>query len=137
MDKNYTLNPIEIAFVGTGNPIVTDEDKEIAAKAIECGYIDRKDDTLFPKILVFRAEDQANFVALSSDFNTANTDLADTIAEKLGGLMKSIIPPHLINEYPMFSMAASMGILNDTIEKCIESNILNVPKTSFAQKALG
>jgi hypothetical protein len=113
---------------------LSDEDKEIAAKTIECGYIERKYDTLYPKILVFRAENENEFRALSSNFSANNTDLADIISGKLAALMKSIIPPHLMNEYPMFSMAASIGILNDTIEKCIENAILNVPKNKLCSE---
>ncbi|MHB1365317.1 MAG: hypothetical protein ACYCWE_05780 [Eubacteriales bacterium] len=43
-------------------------------------------------------------------------------------MIKRTVPAHLLNEYPMFSMAASIGILNDTIEKCIENGILNAPE---------
>lgn len=108
------------------------EDKEIAAKAIECGYIKREDNILRPKILVFGAEDEKDFKSLS--FITGITDLANTIAEKLASLIKRTVPAHLLNEYPMFSKAASIGILNDTIEKSIETGILNAPENKLCSE---
>ena len=81
------------------------EDKEIAAKAIECGYMEREDNILRPKILVFGAESEKDFNSLS--FNVGITDLANTIAEKLAVLIKRIVPAHLLNEYPMYSMAVA------------------------------
>lgn len=108
--------------------LLSAEGKEIAAKAIECGYIKREENLLRPKILVFGAENERAFNALSSDFTACITDLADTIADKTEALIRRIVPAHLLNEYPMFSMAASIGLLNDTIEKCIETGILLAPE---------
>lgn len=117
------------------NALSSDE-KEIAAKAIESGYLERKENILYPKILVLSSEQERDFYKLSTDFKSDILDLADKIAEKLSDLIKKIVPPHLLNEYPMFSMAASIRILHNTIEKCIETGILNKPeKTLCAEGA--
>lgn len=109
---------------------------DIGAKAIEASYLIRKDNMLFPKILVLNAEHEKDFYKLSTDFTFEVLDLADIIADKLANMIKKILPSHLINEYPMFSMAASIRILHNTIEKCIETGILNIPeKSSCAEGA--
>jgi RNA polymerase sigma factor (sigma-70 family) len=122
------------AIDGLSVESLSDEEKEIAAKAIECGYIERRDDTLYPKILVFSGEHKKDFYALSSNFHTNIIDIADSIAEKLAALIKSNVPPHLMSEYPMFSMVACINLLNDTIEKCIDSGILNPPRNRLCSE---
>lgn len=119
------------AISGLDVTALSSDEKEIAAKAIESGYIERKDNMLHPKILVLSSEQEKEFNKLSTDFKSDILDLADKVAEKSSNLIKKIVPPHLLNEYPMFSMAASIRILHNTIEKCIDTGILNKPEKAL------
>ncbi len=128
LSTDQTLMMTIRAAEGLDIGLLTGEDREIAAKAVECGYLKREDHILRPKILVFGAENEKEFNALSYDFTENITDLADTVADKTAALIRRTVPGHLLNEYPMYSMAASIGILNAAIEKCIENGILNAPE---------
>lgn len=106
---------------------LSDDEKESAAKAIECGYLHKEGNTLTPKIVVFAEENENDFYNLLSGFNSAVNQLAETIAAELSGLIKQYVPKHLMGEYTMFSMASSIRILHETIEACIAADLLTVP----------
>lgn len=119
---------ITVRSIG-GLPIdsLTEDEKEIAAKAIECGYLRKSGNLLEPKIIVFKEELANDFTEILSGFESTIQSLAETIASELSGLIKQYVPKHLLNEYAMFNMAVSTRFMNDAIEACITEGLLTVP----------
>lgn len=106
---------------------LTEDEKETAAKAIECGYLRKDGDVLYPKIVVFSGKKEWDFYGLLSGFDKTVDALAEKIAIELSGLIRRYVPKHLMNEYTMFSMGASIRILHDVIEACIAEDLLTTP----------
>ncbi len=107
---------------------LSEEESEIAAKAVKQGYIIRSGDMLYPKVLVVNAEDKSNFEALSDLLFDNVDDISKNIAADLEEVMKENLPQHLINEYGIFNMGASIPILGCIIEKCIERGVMKAPE---------
>lgn len=107
---------------------LSEDEKEIAAKAIESGYLQKKDNMLTPKILVMDRDDKEDFYSLSTNFKNEIEDLSEKVADNLAQLIKEIVPQHLLNEYPLFRMLTSTSLIHYCIEKCIEKDILIAPE---------
>ena len=108
---------------------MTETEKEIAAKALECGYLRKNGTTLDPKILVFNEEDLSAFYHLFSDFDSDSKRIAEKISGDIAAYIKKHIPRHLIGEYPYYnSLIASVRILHDIVEECIKEGLLIPPE---------
>lgn len=119
-----TLKAIE----GIDSAALSEEEKEVAAKAIENGYIQKSGTTLTPKILVIDKKNETDFYKLSTDIQDDIADLANQISKNLAAVIKKITPKHLLNEYPMLCLLISLPVLHRSIERCIEKGILNTPE---------
>ncbi|HIS33132.1 MAG TPA: RNA polymerase sigma factor [Candidatus Limivivens intestinipullorum] len=133
-DHNLSIDPEILltlrAIGGISADSLSEEEKEIAAKAIECGYLRRNGRILEPKILVFREEDMPAFTNLLSDFDEESRRIAEKIAGELAAYMKRHIPKHLLGEYPNYNLLiAGVRILRDTIEECIRRGMLTIPES--------
>lgn len=128
---------ITLRAIGGLNALsLTDDKKETAAKAIECGYLRKDGDMLTPKIIVFREENERDYYELLSGFDSIIEKLAKSIADDLNKLIKRYVPKHLMNEYTLYSMASSFHILHDTIEACITKNLLTVPESRLGAEGV-
>ena len=108
---------------------LTENEKEIAAKAIECGYLCKKGNVLEPKIIVIDRKNDQEFYNLSFDLNTNMKEIIEDIADELSVFMKKRIPEHLINEYQIYTqLIAGVRILSQTIEECIKEGMLSEPE---------
>lgn len=114
-----------------GLPIasLSEDEKETAAKAIECGYLRKDGGMLTPKIVVFAEKNENDFYNLLSGFSGEINRIAEAVAAELSGCIKQYVPKHLMGEYTMFSMASSDRILFETIEACIAADLLTVPES--------
>ena len=109
---------------------LTEPEKEIAAKAIECGYLKKDGDILEPKILVLKADDEAKFYNLLSDFEEDSKRIAEKIAGDMADYIKKHIPKHLLCEYQYYnSLIASVRLMHDTVEECIKEGLLVAPES--------
>ena len=108
---------------------LTENEKEIAAKAIECGYLCKKGNVLEPKIIVIDRKNDQEFYNLSFDLNTNMKEIIEDIADELSVFMKKRIPEHLISEYQIYTqLIAGVRILSQTIEECIKEGMLSEPE---------
>lgn len=106
---------------------LSEDEKEIAAKAMENGYILKRNSKLYPKILAIDAKDENDFYKLASDFSKEVYDLSEATARQLFEFIKKFMPKHLMNEYDQLILQSTCGLLNEVIEQCIEKGILPVP----------
>ena len=107
---------------------LTEEEKEIAAKAIECGYLFKKENRLLPKPIVVGQENEKKFYDLPSILTVNMQGIANAIAEELAVFMKQHIPGHLMGEYRLYQMLVDCSFLAKVIEECIKKGILSEPE---------
>lgn len=103
--------------------------REIAAKAIECGFLRKNGEFLEPRIVAIEQKDWENFRNLLHGYYDSTEDIAKEIAEEMYAYMLLHIQKHLLNEYKSYNLLVSgINLLNDLIEKCIAENLLTEPQ---------
>lgn len=105
---------------------LNEEEKEITAKAIESGYIQKVGNMLHPKILV--SETDQIYRDIVMDFISEIEDLAIPVADEIHRYIKKFVPKHMMNEYHLFIEFTACGLLDAMIEKCIEIGTLVLPE---------
>ena len=117
------------AIEGLDISILSENEKEHAAKAIECGYLYREDNMLYTKILVSPLSERNNIFKLSYNLDNGYFSKdAEIVAEKIANLIKNSIPDYLINEWRFANRIANMPILDAVVECLIEKGILTPPE---------
>ena len=105
---------------------MSEKQKEIAAKAIECGFLRKSGNVLEPNIITIYEKDFEKYRNLLQGFYDSVEDICNEIALELHGYMVSHIQKHLLNEYKSYNLLVA-GI-NVLIEKCITEKILTEPQ---------
>lgn len=114
-----------------GMPVadLTEKQKEIAAKAIECGFLRKSGDILEPQIVVIELKEWENYRNLLRGYYDSIEDICNEIAAELHEYMVSHIQKHLLHEYKSYNLLiAGITVLGDLIERCIAENILTEPQ---------
>lgn len=118
---------------------LSDEEQEIASKAIQCGYLRKNGDSLEPAFVVLDSDTCGEKELWSLvDVLLENTQsLAHALAKDLAGFMKKHIPAHLKGEYPYYNTCiASNYFFHDVVEECISQGILNAPESPLGPEGI-
>ena len=117
------------AIYGLDITLLSEKEKEQAAKAIECGYLYRDGDMLYTKILVNALSDRNRLFDISNALRNGyfHAD-AEIVAEKVAELIKKSVPNHLRGEWRFANDLASMPILDAVVESLIEKGVLTPPE---------
>ncbi len=116
---------------------LSETEKEIAAKAIECGYLRKNGTFIEPKMIVIDRKNDKEFFNLSFDFNRDMGTLIEQIAEELSTFMRNHIPKHLLNEYQIYTeLIAGNRMLSKAIEACIAAGILSTPESRIGAEGM-
>ena len=116
---------------------LTESEKEIAAKAIECGYLRKKGHLLEPRIIVIDKKDDMDFYNLSFKLNNKAGELVEEIAEELSQFMREHIPEHLISEYQIYTqLIAGIRVLSGIIEELIKKGLLLEPENRLGAEGM-
>lgn len=116
------------AIDGLAISTLSEEEKEHAAKAIECGYLFRDGDTLYTKILVSLISDSDRLFELSTILCKGFFEKeAKIVAEKIATLIKKEVPEYLLGEWQFANSIANMPVLDAIVEALIEKGILTPP----------
>lgn len=108
---------------------LTEQEKEQAAKAVECGYLYREDDMLYTKILVSTISDSDNIFDITNRLRNGYFDSeAAVIAEKIAELIKKSVPDYLIGDWSYANTLAGMPLLDAIVEYLIEKGVLTPPE---------
>ena len=103
--------------------------REIAAKAIECGFLRKNREFLELRIVAIEQKDWEIFRNLLHGYYDSTEDIAKEIATELHAYMVSHIQKHLLNEYKSYNLlVAGINLLDDLIEKCIAEDLLIEPQ---------
>ena len=108
---------------------LSDADKEHAAKAVECGYLYREGEMLYTKILVHDTKDNDRLFAISKKLQDGYFQKeAETLAEKLSGMIRRIVPGYLLPEWSFVNTLANLPVLDAVVEDLIAKGILVPPE---------
>ena len=107
---------------------LTEDEKEYAAKAVECGYIYREEDTLYTKILTFEIKEKEEIYSINNKITPELEILTDKIAKEIHKLIEEIVPDYLMNEYAFVNMIAGIPIIDLVVEALIDKGYLVPPK---------
>lgn len=112
-----------------GLPIenLTEEEKEIAAKALECGYLQKSEGVLEPKIVVIEGKDWEHFLELGFSLCEGMDEIAQKAAEELAGYIKKHLPKHLLEDYQEYIRVSSARTRSQIFEALVKDGILEVP----------
>lgn len=116
---------------------LSESEKEIAAKALECGYLRKNGNIIEPKIIVIDRKNDIDFYNLSFDFNNDMGTVIEQIAAELSVFMRTHIPEHLMNEYQIYTgLIAGVRILAKAIEECINEGLLVEPENKVGAEGV-
>ncbi len=120
------------AIGGLDTELLTEQEKEIAAKAAACGYLCRESkenrSRFVPGMIVIDSKNAKDFYGLSYSISENMKEIADVVAEELAVFIKKHIPDYLRNEYLSYQMMAGSAILSKVIDSCIKEGMLSDPE---------
>ena len=117
------------AINGLDVTLLSEKEKEHAAKAIECGYVYRDGDTIYTKILVNSFSDEDKLFNISKGLRNGYFDAdSESVAEELAALIKKSIPDYLLGEWRLANSLANLPILDAVVERLIEQGVLTPPE---------
>ncbi|MDD6259477.1 MAG: hypothetical protein PUA74_00110 [Clostridiales bacterium] len=118
------LRSINGLDVGT----LSEDEKEHAAKAIECGYLYREGNMLWTKILVNDMKDEGRLFDISDELSNGYFDAeAQAVAVKVAELIRMSVPVYLLGEWRFFNIIAGLPLCDGVVESLIEKGILTPP----------
>lgn len=103
---------------------------EIAARAIQNGYLQKRGEMIEPAILVLSngIGDYMDFQNLLGSLRGRTQRLAFSVGRELAGFMKECIPRHLRDDYRYYNSGiAAQNFFHDVVEECIRRDILVPP----------
>ena len=121
------------AIEGLDIKMLSEKEKEQAAKAIECGYLYRDGDMLYTKILVNELTDnhtlfEKDLFKVSQGLRAGYFDTdAEIVAEEIAALIKKSIPYYLYGEWRFANILANSPVLDAVVECLIEKGVLTPP----------
>lgn len=116
---------------------LTEDEKEVAAKAIECGYLKKNGNIIEPQIIVIERQNEDEFFRFAYEVNDEMENIIGQIAAELAEFMKKHIPEHLINEYRIYNGSiAGNSLISQLIEECIKEGLLYAPKNRLGAEGV-
>jgi len=116
---------------------LTENEKEIVAKAIECGYLRKKGGMIEPKMIVIDRQNAKEFYHFVDDFNNDMEDIIDPIAHELAEFMRSHIPEYLLNEYHIYNkLLVGNGMISEAADEFIKEGLLSEPENRLCAEGM-
>jgi hypothetical protein len=137
LSEDEKLRMVLKAIGGISINELTDTQKEIAAKCIDCGYLRKHGNKLEPKIIIINRKDEEKFAQIANRLCDNMEEIKESIAKELSDFMKKHIPEHLLNEYHLYpGLIAGIRILSTTIEECIKEGLLSEPENRIGAEGV-
>lgn len=126
------------AIDGLAISTLSEEEKEHAAKAIECGYLFRDGDMLYTKILVSLISDSDRLFELSTILCKGFFEKeAKIVAEKIATLIKKEVPEYLLGEWQFANSIANMPVLEPLLKLLLRKVSLPLRIMELVQRVVG
>lgn len=111
---------------------LSEEEKEQAAKAVECGYLYREGETLYTKILMLDRKDCEHLFDISNELVNGYFEKdAEEAADKIAKLTKKAIPDYLMGEWEKVNRLAGLPLLDSIVEVLIEKGVITPPENGI------
>lgn len=111
---------------------LSEDEKEQAAKAVECGYLYREGETLYTKILMADWKDHEHFFDVSNELVHGYFEKeAEEIAEKIAVLTKKALPDYLMGEWEKVNKLAGLPVLDSIVEALIGNGVITPPENGI------
>lgn len=107
---------------------LSEDEQEQAARAIECGYLMREDDTLYTKILVMERKDAERVYLIDHDLREQIRPIAEEVAEQTAAWLRSVLPEHQLADYLKFTSLASSGVPTAVLADLCQHCLLEIPE---------
>ncbi len=138
---NMSLDPLLLMTLesigGLSVSDLNEDKKEIAAKALECGYLRKEGNVLEPKMITLEEENHQAFFDIAEEMIEGMDEEIEAIAEELASYIKKHIPKHLMNEYEMYTkLIATVGLETQLIESCISAGLLKAPEQRLGAEGM-
>ena len=105
---------------------LSEEEREHAARAIDCGYLCREGDTLYTKVLV--GPMRGDLFAITNRLQAGYFDAqAEDAAAALAAFFRKTLPPHLLGEWRMANRIADLPMYDALVEALIDRGLLVPP----------
>lgn len=124
------------AIEGLSVDELDEKEKEIAARAIECGYLYREDRSLFTKFLVHKKDDGDRLFAVNELMRDSFEETADGVAKKIADFVKRNIPEYLRGDYNYINWLANLPVLDTLVDCLIEQGILTPPENGVGAEGI-
>ena len=124
------------AIDGIDVNLLTEDEKEYAAKAIQQGYVYRDGDMLYTKFLCEPMDEEKSPTKANMGLFAEITPICHEIAKELSALLRRIIPAHLLGEYPFANMLAGIPVNDSIIETLIAKGLLTVPENGVGAEGM-
>ncbi len=119
------------AINGFASSELNDSEKEVAAKAIEEGYIYKEGDTLYTKILTATGENRQKIWDIDNVISEHFKKEAKEVAEQIASCIKKYVPQHLICDYPLANMLAAIPVIDLVVDNMIKEGFLRLPENGI------
>ncbi len=118
------------AIEGLAVASLSEEEKETAAKAIECGYLFREGEMLYTKLLVNRVEDGERLFDITDRLydNGYFDESAKQVAAEVGALLRNAVSEHLLGEWMFANALVSAPLIDELVEILISRGLLIPPE---------
>lgn len=124
------------AIDGIDVNLLTEDEKEYAAKAIQQGYVYRDSDMLYTKFLCEPMDEENSPTKANMGLFAEITPICHEIAKELSALLRRIIPAHLLGEYPFANMLAGIPVNDSIIETLIAKGLLTAPENGVGAEGM-
>lgn len=120
------------AIDGLDAALLSEDEKEHAAKAIECGYLYREGSRLFTKILVSGFSEKSRLFDISNRLRKGYFDAeAELAAGKIAELIRRAVPDYLLGEWEFANELAGLPILDAVVGSLIEKGVMTPPENGL------
>lgn len=137
---NISTDPLLLMTIrsigGLDIETLSESEKEIAAKAIDAGYIRKNGNIIEPKIIVLDRKHDNEYYSLANPEDSPK-EILEEIATELASFIKSHIPEHLMNDYRFYSqLIAAPRFTAEILQKCIDEGIINKPANGLGAEGI-
>ena len=126
-DMHKELGLIFKAAGGLDVESLDENEKEVAGKAIEMGYIKKDDHTLVPVVVMMDTDTEKEWNQLFTDAAEIIDKYAEELCAKYTKLVKDNVPTHLLSQTNVFVEITATALRHYLIECCIENELLYIP----------
>lgn len=110
--------------------------QEVAARAIEQGYLYREGDMLYTKFLVALEKDCGQEAEITEKLSEFFSEEAEKIAARIAEFVRKKIPEHLRGDYMYLNFLASLPVLDTLVESLIDKGLLTPPENGIGAEGV-